>query len=140
MGHKSVFGSFQQNSKLMLKICVRHILLLLSNQNQWIEVKRSNTLKEVKPVENVSRYLQGFLEISPVQKSFFNINCETMHMNTRIFSDKRKIISHGEIVSINWIIQVCLTLSKNVRRVSFKERFAISKIWMKASTIRKPKL
>ena len=140
MGHKSVFGSFQQNSKLILKICVREILLLLSNQNQWIEVKRSNTLKEVKPVENVSRNLQSFLEISLVQKSFFNIDCETMHMNTRILSDKRKIISHGEIVTINWIIQVCLTLSKNVRRVSFKERFAISKIWMKASTIRKPKL
>ena len=30
--------------------------------------KRSKTLSEVKPVENVSKNLQNFLEISPVQK------------------------------------------------------------------------
>ena len=30
--------------------------------------KRSKTLSEVKPVENVSKNLQSFLEISPVQK------------------------------------------------------------------------
>ena len=30
--------------------------------------KRSNTLSEVKPVENISKNLQSFLEISPVQK------------------------------------------------------------------------
>ena len=32
------------------------------------EKKRSNTLSEVKPLENISKNLQGFLEISPVQK------------------------------------------------------------------------
>ena len=30
--------------------------------------KRSKTLSEVKPVENVSQNLQSFLEISPMQK------------------------------------------------------------------------
>ena len=30
--------------------------------------KRSKTLIEVKPVENISKNLQSFLEISPVQK------------------------------------------------------------------------
>ena len=30
--------------------------------------KRSKTLSEVEPVENISRNLQSFLEISPMQK------------------------------------------------------------------------
>ena len=30
--------------------------------------KRSKTLSEVKPVENINKNLQSFLEISPVQK------------------------------------------------------------------------
>ena len=30
--------------------------------------KKSKTLSEVKPFENISKYLQSFLEISPVQK------------------------------------------------------------------------
>ena len=30
--------------------------------------KQSKTLSEVKPVENISKNLQSFLEISPVQK------------------------------------------------------------------------
>ena len=30
--------------------------------------ERSKTLSEVKPVENISNFLQSFLEISPVQK------------------------------------------------------------------------
>ena len=30
--------------------------------------ERSKTLSEVKPVENISKNLQSFLEISPVQK------------------------------------------------------------------------
>ena len=30
--------------------------------------KRSKTLSDVKPVENISKNLQSFLEISPVQK------------------------------------------------------------------------
>ena len=32
--------------------------------------KRSKTLSEVKPVKNISKNLQSFLEISPVQKEF----------------------------------------------------------------------
>ena len=50
--------------------------------------KKSKTLSGVKTVENMSKNLQSFLEISPMQKkSFFHINCETMHMSTRILSD-----------------------------------------------------
>ena len=33
--------------------------------------KRSKTLKEVRPVENISKNLQSFLEISLVQKEVF---------------------------------------------------------------------
>ena len=33
--------------------------------------KTSKTLSEVKPVENISKNLQSFLEISPVQKEVF---------------------------------------------------------------------
>ena len=33
--------------------------------------KRSKTLSEVKPVENIIKNLQSFLEISPVQKEVF---------------------------------------------------------------------
>ena len=44
--------------------------------------KQSKTLNEVKPVENISKNLQSFVEISPLKKeSFIHINCETMHMN-----------------------------------------------------------
>ena len=38
-------------------------------QKTWsIEEKESKTLSEVKPVENISKNLQSFLEISPMQK------------------------------------------------------------------------
>ena len=38
--------------------------------------KRGKTLSEVKLVENISKNLQSFLEICPVQKeAFFHINC-----------------------------------------------------------------
>ena len=51
-------------------------------------VKRTKSLNKVKPIENISKNLQRFLEIHPVKKkSFFNINCQTMHMSTRILSD-----------------------------------------------------
>ena len=39
---------------------------------RWsIEEKRSKTVSEVKPVENIIKNLQSFLEISPVQKEVF---------------------------------------------------------------------
>ena len=44
--------------------------------------KRSKTLGEVKPVENVSKNLQSFLEISHMQKESF-----PSHMSTRILPD-----------------------------------------------------
>ena len=33
--------------------------------------ERSKTLSEVKPVENINKNLQSFLEVSPVQKEVF---------------------------------------------------------------------
>ena len=53
--------------------------------------KRSKTLSEVKPVENISKNPQSFLEISSIQKKFFiYINCKTMHMSNRILSNQGK--------------------------------------------------
>ena len=50
--------------------------------------KRSKTLREIKPVENVSKNLQSFLEVSPVQKEvLLSHKLLTMHMSTRILSD-----------------------------------------------------
>ena len=50
--------------------------------------KRSKTLREIKPVENVSKNLQSFLEVSPVQKEvLLSYKLLTMHMSTRILSD-----------------------------------------------------
>ena len=49
--------------------------------------KRSKRLSEVKPVENISKNLQSFLEISPLQKEVLHINCDSMHMSSRILSD-----------------------------------------------------
>ena len=40
-----------------------------AQRQRWsIEGKKSKTLSEVKPVENISKNLQSFLEISPMQK------------------------------------------------------------------------
>ena len=50
--------------------------------------KRSKTLSEVKQVENISKNLQSFLDMSPVLKEDLpSDNWETMHMSTRIFLD-----------------------------------------------------
>ena len=50
--------------------------------------KRSKTLSEVKPVKDISKIMQSFLEISPKQKEVLpSHNCETMHMSIRILSD-----------------------------------------------------
>ena len=46
--------------------------------------KRSKTLNEIKPVENISKNLQTFLDFPRQKKSFVHINCKTMHMSTRI--------------------------------------------------------
>ena len=52
--------------------------------------KRSKTLSEVEPVENISRNLQSFVDITLVKKevlSHFHINCKTMHMSSTNLSD-----------------------------------------------------
>ena len=52
-----------------------------SNQKSCIKTKkginkekRSKTLKEVRPVENITKNLQRFLEISPMQKEVFPLH------------------------------------------------------------------
>ena len=48
--------------------------------------KKSKTLNEVKRVENISKNLQDFLEISPLQKEVVpSVNCKIMHMSTKSF-------------------------------------------------------
>ena len=53
--------------------------------------KRSKTLSEVKPVENISKSPQSVLKISPVQREVLPskevLNCGTMHMSARVFLD-----------------------------------------------------
>ena len=50
--------------------------------------KRSLTLSEIKPAKNISKNLQSFLEVSPMQKEVLPyINCKTMHMSTTILLD-----------------------------------------------------
>ena len=50
--------------------------------------KRSKSLSKVKPVKNISKDLQSFLETHPDQKkSFLYINCKTIPMGNRILSD-----------------------------------------------------
>ena len=50
--------------------------------------KRSKSLSEVKPVKNISKDLQSFLETRPDQKkSFLYINCKAIPMGNRILSD-----------------------------------------------------
>ena len=50
--------------------------------------KRSITLSEVKPVENITKNLKSFLEINPVQKKVHPPHkLRDMHMSSRIISD-----------------------------------------------------
>ena len=52
--------------------------------------KRSKTLSEVKPVGNINKNLQSFLEIRPMQKGVLPshiLQWETMHMSTGILLD-----------------------------------------------------
>ena len=50
--------------------------------------KRSKTMREVNLVKNLSKNLQTFLEISPMQKEvLLSHNCKTMHMSNRIIFD-----------------------------------------------------
>ena len=51
--------------------------------------KRSNTLSEVIPVENVSKNPQSFQEKVPCKrKPFLHINCKAMHMRIESFRIK----------------------------------------------------
>ena len=65
---------------------VDHDNIMKQNQKPYTKTKKvidkgkSKTLKEVKPVKNISKNLQSFLEI-------LHMNCEAMHMSTRILSD-----------------------------------------------------
>ena len=51
--------------------------------------KRSNTQNEVKPVKNISKGPEIFLEVSPSKrKLFLHINYKTMHISNRSFHVK----------------------------------------------------
>ena len=50
--------------------------------------KRNKTLNEVEPVGNISKNLQSFLEISPLQKeSFFCMGLRRRRILNRLLSD-----------------------------------------------------
>ena len=50
--------------------------------------KRSKTLSEVKPAENIRKNPQSFLEVSSMQKEVLLSNkLKIMHMSDRILSD-----------------------------------------------------
>ena len=50
--------------------------------------KGSKTQNEVKPVKNIIKNLQRFLDISPMQKEVRpSQNCKAMQMSNRILSD-----------------------------------------------------
>ena len=90
--------------------------------------RRSKTLSEVRPVKTISKNLQGFLEISPLQKEVLpSLKLRDDAVTSRILSDYRKINPQREIARISWVIQVCLTQNKNVTSVWLKERFTINK-------------
>ena len=64
--------------------------------------KRSKTLNEINPVENISKNLQSFLEISLVQKEVLLLHkLKTMNMSNRNFLNERKATRHIEISRIN---------------------------------------
>ena len=63
--------------------------------------QRSNKLNEVKPVENINKNSQDFLEISVVQKEFLHSHNLQDHAYDRILSDKRKIAPHRDIARIS---------------------------------------
>ena len=55
-----------------------HLCYMKENQNPYTKMKkvidrgkRSKALSEVKPVKNISKNLQSFLEIRPMQKEVF---------------------------------------------------------------------
>ena len=98
--------------------------------------KRSKTLGEVKPIENISMNLQSFLETSPVQKEVLLLH----KLWDYAYEYQNPFGLKEDNLSQRGVIQVYLTQSKNVRRVWFKQRFAINEIRTKASNIRKAKL
>ena len=51
--------------------------------------KKSKTLTEVKPAENINKNPENFLTIVPCKrKSLLHINFKTMYMSNRILSDQ----------------------------------------------------
>ena len=72
--------------------------------------KRSKTMSEVKPVENISKNLQSFLEIISVQKDVLLSHKLQDHAYKwqNLFGSK-KDNPYREIARINRVIQVYLT-------------------------------
>ena len=70
---------------------------------------RKKTLSEIKLVENVSKNLKSFLEITPVQKKVLISHKLQDHAYEWWNLFRLKITSHWEIDRINGVIQVCVT-------------------------------
>ena len=67
--------------------------------------KRSKTLSQVKPVKNISKSPQSFLEMVPCKRNCFHINCKSMHISNRILTNERKVTPQREIIKISSVIQ-----------------------------------
>ena len=72
------------------------------NQNPYTKMKkvidrgkRSKALSEVKLVENISKNLQIFLGVNPVQKKSFHITCKTSLSD--IEQECQESLIHGKI-------------------------------------------
>ena len=64
--------------------------------------RRSKTLSEVRPVKTIGKNLQGFLEISPLQKEVLpSLKLRDDAVTSRILSDYRKINPQREITGIS---------------------------------------
>ena len=83
------------------------------------ETKRSKTLSEVKPVENINKNLLRFLEVSLVQKEVLLSHKLQDHAYEYYnpFGLKEDNLSQRNFQNQLSHIQVCLTQSKNVKRV-----------------------
>ena len=85
------YGSSKSSCKPLRWVRFDLILLVRdiyidSNLNPPIKFTSSSRSTEFK--ENISKNLQSFLEISPIQNEVLPlINCKTMHMSSRILSD-----------------------------------------------------
>ena len=97
---------------------------------------RSKTLSEVRPVKNISKNLQSFLEICLMQKEVL--------LSQKLWDHAYEYLNPLRLKEDNFskklpeiVIQVCLTQSKNVKKVWIEERFTVNKFKWKPQIFRK---